>query len=147
MKEGRRTWREPSLVAPRPYRSGIPAREVLVDSQSSCGALFWVKLGRKNVIPRHHAGKGPTVDGFPEHDLRVGGGDVVAVHEIEPALVGNAVPQQMRPRLAEPVPSHMRHFEAPAVRLIELSGAKTHHGARKEPQPWCSGRRQPGFLG
>src|SRR5436190_6115108 len=81
--------------------SGTPVHEVGEKLQAGGGAFFGVELDGKNVIPRHRAGKGRTVNTLRGGERPVARLRVVAVHEIEAAPVGDALPQRVRTLLED----------------------------------------------
>src|SRR5690606_13765827 len=60
-----------------------------------------------------------------DHLGRVAGLDVVAVHEVEAATVGNIVPERVIDHLLDLVPAHVRHLEMLAV-LVQVLAEETH---------------------
>src|SRR5204863_9529873 len=81
------------------------------------GAFLGMELGRENIIARKRRGKASAVVGFAGAVAGIGRTHAIAVHEIEPSAVRNAVPERVRLRLGDLVPAHLRHLEAAAVFL------------------------------
>ena len=71
-----------------------------------------MELRGEDVSAGHRAGKGQSVAGRCGFQPGLGRFHVIAVHEIEAAAVGNAVPQRVRTYLHYFVPAHVRHLEA-----------------------------------
>src|SRR5688572_4291320 len=94
----------------------VPLREVGEQPQARALALLGVKLEGHQVVAGDRAGEGLDVVRCPDAVLRPGRAGVVAVDEIEPGLVGHAVPDWVRTRLLNPVPSHVRDLQTLAVR-------------------------------
>src|SRR6185503_2447366 len=77
--------------------SGTPPHDVGEELQAGGLAFFGVELDGKNIIPGNGAGKGPAIDRAPRGQRCVARCRVVAVHEVEPAAVGDIRPQRVRP--------------------------------------------------
>jgi hypothetical protein len=77
---------------------------------------------------------GAAVVGLADRVSGLAGCGVVAVHEIEIGIVGDAFPQRMRAHLAHAVPAHLRHLEARAVGLQLAVELEAHHLARQQAQ-------------
>ena len=72
----------------------------------------------------------------PDVCAGLSGTHVIAVHEVEERVVGDAVPERVRLRLAHAVPAHLRHLEARAVVLqlaFELESARPCRAAGRGP--------------
>ncbi|MNG08482.1 hypothetical protein D3C84_918400 [compost metagenome] len=65
-----------------------------------------------------------------DHLPRVGGGDVVAVHEVKTRHVRNVVPQRVADLLLHLVPAHVRDFQVLAVFMQVF--AEELHRAREQ---------------
>src|SRR6185436_3631030 len=88
-------------------RSGVPAQEVGEKSQAGGLAFFRVELDGENIILSHCAGKGRSVDAGRGGQRPVAGRGIVAVHEVEAAAIGDALPERVRLVLDHLVPPHV----------------------------------------
>src|SRR3989344_102066 len=130
-----------ALAGTRPC-SGPPEQEIAIQGQAVFGALFRVELRGENVIPRHETGKADTVLGFAGAVLGIVHMRMVAVNEVEPALVGDARPARMGftapgagvTSLADTVPAHLGHLVAAAIGLDLALEAEFHHLAGDQAQ-------------
>src|SRR6266511_1711337 len=71
------------------------AREVGVQPQPQIGALFGMELRRDHVLARDDAGEIDAVFGRAQRHLTLGRVDIIRVHEVEVAGIGDAVEQRM----------------------------------------------------
>src|SRR5512134_428422 len=108
--------------------SGTPAHEVGEELQAGGLAFFRVELDRENVIPGDRAGKGRAVHASSRHHPGVAGRGIVAVHEIEAARIGDALPQGMRLCLEDFVPSHVRNLQSLDAEARHLAGQERKAG-------------------
>src|SRR5438105_4814002 len=72
---------------------GIPVGEVAEELEAGGGAFLGVEPRRENVIAGDCRGKGGTVARLAGGNGALGRRAVIAVHEIEAAAVGDAVPE------------------------------------------------------
>ena len=88
------------------------ADEVLVDLQPRRAALLGVELGGHQVVLGVDATEGDTVLRYAANASRVFRRDVVTVHEVEIAVLGNA--SQHWVLIVEPnvVPSHVGNLQS-----------------------------------
>src|SRR5688572_12835529 len=105
--------------------SGSPPHEIRQKLQAGRLAFFGVELDRKNIIPGNGAGKGLAMDGGRGGESRIARLGIVAVHEVEPAAVGDPFPERMRPHLGHFVPAHMRNLQPRRPEPRHLSGEHT----------------------
>ena len=107
----------------------MPAHEVAEQPQAGLGALLGVELDGEDVIPRHRTGKGDAIHRRAGDDVGPRRLDVIAVHEIEAAAVGDAVADYIRP-----VRTRFDEIRAdvPTLTKILKEGAeKAQHTARR----------------
>src|SRR5262245_55958067 len=81
--------------------SGTPVHEVGEELQAGGLAFFGVELDGEDVIPCHGAGKGRAVVRRRRDERAVGRRRIVAVHEVEAAAVGDALPERVGLRLSD----------------------------------------------
>ena len=74
-------------------------QEIAVEGQALVCALLGVELGCKNIIACNGGGKARPVFRFTHAEARIRRPREVAVHEIEVAAVGHAVPKRVRLKL------------------------------------------------
>src|SRR5690606_16443245 len=98
-----------------------PGGEVLQQLQAVGVALLGMELHGETRAIGQRRGEILAVVAAPDHVTRIAGLDVIAVHEVEAAIVRNAVPERMVHRLLDLVPAHVRHLEALAVLLQVLA--------------------------
>ena len=101
----------------RVWLSGLPVQKVAVQVQACIGAFFGVKLGGKEVVAGDCGSKPVAIVGQAYAVRGVGGAGVVAVQEVKPAFIGQALPHGVGLALAHAVPAHLRDFVAAAVGL------------------------------
>src|SRR5512141_1316873 len=77
-------------------RLGLPGYEIREQREAGGLAFLGVKLHGENIILRHCAGKGETVDAVARNEFGFSRLDVKTVHEIIAVAVGDAAPQRVR---------------------------------------------------
>src|SRR2546427_10690276 len=82
-----------------------------------------MELYGENVIPGNRAGKGHAVDARGGRQPLVARRREVAVHEVEPAAVGNSRPQRVAPPLQHLVPAHMRNLRTQTLERRPVPGS------------------------
>src|SRR5205823_14445171 len=108
---------------------GSPVHEVGEKLQAGGVAFFRVELDRKDIIPSDCTGKGQTVAAGRRGNRCIRRQGVIAVHEVEPAIVGDALPQRVVAHLPDRIPSLLRNLQ-PTHRIA----AKARHAAAQYPQ-------------
>src|SRR6185437_14054435 len=112
--------------------------EVAQQSQACFLAFFRMKLDGENIIPCYGASKRKRIKTVSRRRFRTGGFDIVTVHEIEPRILRDTLPQGMPDNLMHLVPAHVRHFEPELLMLagfVDLS--RTHYRCRGKA-PHCA---------
>ena len=115
-------------------------QKITVQGQPLLSAFFRVELGCKNIIPRQRRCEAPTVVSFTGSVARIRRLGVETVYKIEIGAVRNAAPKRVRmggglcATLKNPVPAHLRHFEAAAIGLQAARQVKFKDFASKQPQ-------------
>src|SRR6267142_2625860 len=89
-------------------KSRTPAHEVGQELQAGGLAFLGVELDGKNIIPGHGAGKGHTIHASRRGERALCRRRIVAVHEVEAALVADSRPYRVRHLLQHLIPSHGR---------------------------------------
>ena len=116
--------------------SAVPVHEVGQQPQPRRLALFRVELHGEQIALRHGAGKRERIDAVAGDQSAIARHRIVAVHEVEAAACGNALPQRVRQRLVHFVPSHVRHLELLAVGIehaVRQESALTRPSKQTEP--------------
>ena len=93
-----------------------------------------MKLGCKDIVSGDGADKGQTVARSAGRKRIVFRRHEIAVHEIKPALVSNAVPQGMCHALRDGVPPHLGYFQSFAVGAYQRSFREANDFACHETQ-------------
>src|SRR5690606_5613041 len=91
--------------------------EIFVKLQTGRSAFFRMKLGGKQVVASDHTRKSDAIHGFTENVGSLRRHRIVAVYEIEIAVIGDSFPQRMCGGLPDRIPSHLRHLVAGPVLL------------------------------
>src|SRR5262245_22299017 len=116
-----------------------PGEEVPVEGQTVGGALLWVELGGKNVIPCDGTGKGAAVVGVRRGVAFVRRSGVITVQKVEPPAVGHVAPHRVASStgaaLPHLVPAHLRQLEVAAVALQPALQLEAQHTAGDQPEP------------
>src|SRR5476651_4569 len=92
-------------------RLRIPGGEIAEEREPRGAAFLGMELRRENVIAGDRRGKGVRIPRRSRCERVFGRLAVVAVHEVEAAAVGDALPQRMRNELPHLVPAHVRNLE------------------------------------
>src|SRR5690606_8578481 len=111
----------------------VPLQEVFQQLQASIAAFFRMELHREQIVARQRCidvdavacGRGDAVGLFAVH--------VVAVHEVEAAVLCNVAPQRMRAALMHLIPAHVRHLQLAATAIVQRI-AKEFHATGKQRQ-------------
>ena len=90
-----------------------------------------MELRRKNIATPDDTGKPVRVLTFRQRQRCISRGKVVAVDKIEAFAIFYPGKQRMGRSLVNTVPAHVRHFEALASGICQVS-RKTDHIARKQ---------------
>src|SRR5438093_6159395 len=112
----------------------VPGDEVREQLKTGAVALFGVELHGEDISAGNRASKRRRIgDGRGRH-TRVVGCRVVAVREVEPRAVIDAVPQRMLLLATDRAPAHMRHLQPAAAAIDHRRVAKAHDTACENTQ-------------